>query len=91
MEVDELEEDDYVSVSDLVCCPHSSFLTVSQACWAQAASLRDQQGWQESCQFAKAQGQHITAHAQDCKAPGWIFAAAAPIQGGSARQRISGK
>ena len=34
MEVDELEEDDYVSVSDLVCCLCSSFLTVSQACWA---------------------------------------------------------
>jgi len=63
MEVDELEEGDYVPVSDLVCCLRSSFLTVSQARWARAASLRDQEGWRESCQFAKAQGQHITAHA----------------------------
>ena len=91
MKVDQLEDDDYVPVSNHVYFLYLFILTVSQVHWARAASFGEQKGCRESCRVAEVQGQHITANAQDCEAPGWLFAVEAPIQGGSARQRVSGE
>ena len=44
MEVDQLEDDDYVPVSNHVYFLHFFILTVSQVHWAQAASFGEQEG-----------------------------------------------
>ena len=80
LDEDELAEDEVVAVSNYLV-----FSVSSLTFYANKVSFEVQEGCRGGCHLKEAEG-HFVARAGSCKAPHWLFAAAARTRGGSQLQ-----